>query len=79
VKLRNGGWASRGGVDGASFYVGAMRRGVIRCAVKKWDINQTNRPVCFHVLPMFGIILGFSTFGMLGTLNKQCSITTQKT
>jgi hypothetical protein len=47
-----------------------ITRGVIRCAVKEQEINQTSRPVYFHMFTVLGILLGPSTIEVLGTGKK---------
>jgi hypothetical protein len=47
-----------------------MTRVVIRCAVKEQEINQTSRPVYFHMFTLLGVLLGPSTIEVLGTAKK---------
>jgi hypothetical protein len=54
-----------------------MIRGVIRCAMKEQGINQTSRPIYFHMLTLLAV-LGPSTLEVVGN-NKEDSMTSQKT
>jgi len=55
-----------------------MTRGVIRCAVKEQGVNQTSRPLYFHMFTLLTVLLGPSTLEVMGN-NKEHSMTSQKT
>jgi hypothetical protein len=55
-----------------------MTGGVIRCAAKEQGINQTSRPIFFHMLTLLAVLLGPSTLEVTGN-NKEDGMTSQKT